>query len=296
MITMTKHFASTSIVTLLIVMTLVNSCRKERPEMGPEPTAADAEFTITPSASNPNIIEFSLSNSELLASWDFGNGLTGTGSTVTGEYPYAGTYTVSVRIFTKGGSAESSKEIDIAVDDPSLINDPLYLMLTGGPSGPGFKSWYIDSTANGHLGVGPDPVSPLGNTPEWWAATALDKAGVGLYDDRYVFRLTGFEFDMVNNGHVYVHNTLAGDFPGSYENAYDYTAPYTDQLGETWTITQGADTTISISGDAFLGLYTGVTTYKILSITDDELYLQYKHSCSCPDDGNLHWYLRLLSE
>ena len=69
---------------------------------------------------------------------------------------------------------------------------------------------------------------------------------------------------MVNNGHVYVHNGLAGDFPGSYQNLNDYTAPYTDQLNKTWVVSEGIDTTITISQDAFIGMYTGVNTYKII--------------------------------
>jgi hypothetical protein len=293
---MTNQITLKSLLILLVAVAMLNSCRKERPQLGPAPTEVDATFTATPSAANPNIIEFALSNTELLASWDFDNGLTGTGSNVTSDYPYAGTYTVTVRIFTKGGSAESSQEVVIAVDDPSLINNPIYTMLTGGPSGPGFKTWHVDSATTGHMGVGPDPISGLGNVPEWWQAGANEKPGCGLYDDRYVFHLVGFEYDMINNGDVYVHNTLAADFPGSYENLYDYTAPYTDQLNESWTLTEGADTTISVSGSSFIGFYSGVSTYKILSISDTELWLQYKHACSCPDDGALHWYLRLIPE
>ncbi len=47
-----------------------------------------------------------------------------------------------------------------------------------GVDGPGFKSWYIDSTVSGHFGVGPDPVSELGYTPEWWSAPENAKPGL----------------------------------------------------------------------------------------------------------------------
>ena len=179
----------------------------------------------------------------------------------------------------------------IANDDLTLLNNPIYNMLTGGISGPGFKTWYIDSLASGHLGVGPDPESGLGPTPEWWAAGPNEKPGTGLYSDRYVFHLNGFDFDMITNGLVYIHNSLAGSFPGSYENLSDYSAPYPDQLGMNWNLTEGAEDLITITNGAFLGMYTGVEEYRIIDITDSTMHLQYKHH-----EGGLHWYIKLKAE
>jgi hypothetical protein len=96
---------------------------------------------------------------------------------------------------------------------------------------------------------------------------------------------------MINFGDVYVHNSLAANFPGSFQNLGDFTAPYNDVMDESWTLVEGADTTITLSNNAFLGFYTGVQTYKILDITDSTLTLQYKHH-----DGGLNWYLRLKTE
>ena len=267
------------------------SCKREDPQLGDPPTDADAAFVATPSAANPNIIEFTAGNQEMTAIWDLGNGSTAKGGMVTGTYPNAGTYTVTLTVFNQGGSASSSQDIVIANTDPSLLDSPLFNALTGGASGPGSKTWVIDSASAAHFGVGPDPIGAAGNWPEYYAAAAGDKAGVGMYDDRYVFYLNEFQFDMVNNGHVYVHNTLAADFPGSYENAVDYTAPYTNQLDETWTITEGADTTLTVSGNSFLGMYTGFREYRILHLNDTSLWLQYKHH-----EGGLFWYLHLIPE
>lgn len=278
-------------VMLLAIATVISCKKKDEPTLGDPPTAADAEFTYQPSATNPNIIEFTAVNSTIQASWDLGNGQTASGTNVTGIYPNAGTYTVKLTVFNSGGSASSTQEIVIANSDPSLLDNPVYNALTGGASGQGFKTWVIDSVMPAHFGVGPDPIGGAGNYPEWWAANPLDKAGVGLYDDRYTFHLNNFQFDMVNNGHVYVHNGLAGNFPGSYQNSGDYTAPYTDQLNKTWVVSEGIDTTITISQDAFIGMYTGVNTYKIIHYSDTSLWLQYKHF-----DGGLHWYLRLIPE
>lgn len=267
------------------------SCKKLNPQLGDPPTLADASFTYAASAGNANIIEFTANNPNLQCLWDFGNGTTAKGASVSSPYPYAGTYTVKLTVFASGGSRSTSQQVVIAQDNLGLLNNPIFIMLTGGVNGPGYKTWVIDSTVDGHMGVGPDPVSALGDVPEWWSAGPLDKSGAGLYDDKYVFHLNGFKFDMINNGNVYVHNSLAANFPGSFQNLGDFTAPYTNQMDESWTLTEAADTSITISNNAFIGFFTGVHTYRILDITDSTLYLQYKHHA-----GGLNWYLRLKTE
>lgn len=268
------------------------SCKKVNPELGDPPTQADAQFTYTESIQSPNIIIFTLANPEMRAIWDFGNGTKAEGTTVSGVYPNAGTYTVKVTVFNKGGSATSTQDILIAQSDPTLLDNPLYDKLTGGVNGPGSKTWVIDSTASGHLGVGPDPISAAGAFPEWYATSPLEKSGTGLYDDKYTFSINGFVFNMEVDNEVYVHNTLSGNYPGSYQNLGDYTAPYTDQMNESWSLIEGAnDTTFTLSGNSFIGMYTGVQTYRILEISDTSLWLQYKHHA-----GGLNWYLKLIPE
>ena len=278
-------------VLFLSALVVLFSCKKDDPQLGAAPTAEDAQFTAIFSATNANTIELSSLNQSILCMWDFGNGSQAQGNNVTAQYPYAGTYTIKLTVFGKGGSRSSTQQITIAQDDLSLLNNPLYNMLTGGTSGPGFKTWYVDSVSVGHMGVGPDPESALGPVPEWWAAAAGDKNGCGLYNDRYVFKINAFGFDMVTNGDAYVHNELAANFPGSFENLNDYTAPYTDRLGESWLITEGENDILTISGDAFLGFYTGVQEYRILEMTDSTMSLQYAHH-----SGGLHWYLLLKTE
>ena len=278
----------TLLLSILSIGLALVACQKYEPSLGPAPTDADAQFTMAPSAANVNIIELSASNPSLQCVWDFGNGSKAQGANVTATYPYAGTYTIKLTVFAKGGSRSSTQEVTIANDDFTLLNNPYYTLLTGGVNGPGFKVWVLDSAASGHMGVGPDPESALGATPEWWAAGAGEKPGCGIYDDQYVFHLAGFKFDMITNGDVYVHNTIANEFPGSFQNLFDYTAPFADQLNESWLLTEDTDPTITISGSAFLGFYTGPRVYKILSATDSTLHLQYGHHA-----GGLKWYLKL---
>lgn len=255
--------------------------------MGDPPSAADAAFTYEPT-SNPNIIEFTATNQNLVAKWDFGNGTTAEGSVVTGSFPLKGTYTVKLTVFNSGGSNSSTQEITIAEDDLTQLNDPLYNILTGGSSGPGYKTWVIDSTRDGHMGVHPAGSASIG---EWWTASRLDKSGTGLYNDAYVFHLDAFKFDHKTGGTVYVHNSQADNFQDAVENKGDYDVPMEEMLGESWVLKKNeTDTTLEISGSAFFGLYTGVHTYKVYSISENELILTYGDAA---DDGR-EWFVKLV--
>tara|TARA_Y100001933_G_C18892055_1_gene518713 strand:+ start:93 stop:962 length:870 start_codon:yes stop_codon:yes gene_type:complete len=285
-----KHLLFITSISVLLAI-VISACRKENPQLGSPPKETDAVFTYAPSDTNNNVIIFTATNPDIINMWDFGNGLTGEGAVVSSIYPNAGNYTVNLSVFNSGGSKTSSQEIIIEQTDPGLLDNPIYTMLTGGINGPGFKSWYIDSTTAGHFGVGPDPVSALGYTPEWWSAPEMAKPGCGMYDDRFVFYLNDYRFDMITNGDVYVHNTIADQYPGSFENLADFTAPYNNQLNESWSVIEGSDTTLTVSGNSFIGFGTGVNTYKIIELTENSMYLAFGHHT-----GELMWYLRLRPE
>ena len=285
-----KHLLFITSISVLLAI-VISACRKENPQLGSPPKETDAVFTYAPSDTNNNVIIFTATNPDIINMWDFGNGLTGEGAVVSSIYPNAGNYTVNLSVFNSGGSKTSSQEIIIEQTDPGLLDNPIYTMLTGGINGPGFKSWYIDSTTAGHFGVGPDPVSALGYTPEWWSAPEMAKPGCGMYDDRFVFYLNDYRFDMITNGDVYVHNTIADQYPGAFENLADFTAPYDNQLNESWSVIEGSDTTITVSGNSFIGFGTGVNTYKIIELTENSMYLAFGHHT-----GELMWYLRLKPE
>lgn len=271
------------------------SCKKDEPTLGEPPSDADARFTFTPTAQNPNIIEFKAANPSLDAKWDFGNGATAEGSTVLAVYPFAGVYTVSLTVVNSGGSNSSSQDITINDDDPGLVNNPLFDLLTGGLNGPGFKTWAVDSARAVHFGVGPNPVGAAGNYPEWYSASANEKKRAGMYDDRYTFYLQGFKFDHVTNGDVYVNSAHAGIAPfddTTASNVGDYVAQLPDQLGKTWIIAEGADTTLSISPNAMIGYWAGTRDYQIIKIDSNELFLRYVDALN----PGLAWYIRLVPE
>ena len=267
----------------------VSSCKeKDTPTLGTAPTEADAAFTYAPSAGNANIIDFMATNTTMTSKWDFGNGILGEGTTAQGTYPNKGTYTVTHTVFNSGGSASSSQDIVIAQDDQSLLSNPLFTILTGGVDGGGSKTWVLDSTREGHMGVGP----VAGNWPEWWSALSLDKAQTGLYDDQFVFKLDGFKFDQITNGDIYVKTGHETDFADPFINKGDFTATYANQMNQSWTIIEGTDTTIEISGTAFIGMFTGVRSYRVETIAENELTLSYVDT----KDATVRWYVRLVPE
>ncbi|MDG1689832.1 MAG: PKD domain-containing protein [Flavobacteriales bacterium] len=245
---------------------------------------SSASFTINPT-SNPNVVVFKADNPDVECSWDFGNGTVGSGTIDTAEYPFAGDFTVTLSIFNSQGDASSSQSISIDSNDISLFDNPLHLMLTGGISGPGYRTWHIDSACDYHFGVGP----PEGSSPDWWHAPANEKPGVGLYDDRFTFHLVGFQYDLLTNGDIYVHNTIGSTFPGAFENLYDWTAPFNDMPNETWDLT--TDSVLTLSNAAPMGFYTGVSEFQITQLNDTSMIVKYGHH-----DGTLAWFARYVPE
>lgn len=280
---------------LILPVLLLGACIETYDLNEAPPTAEDAVFTFAPSDENENIIQFSTTSQAFMLKWDLGNGSAASGRSVTGIYPLAGTYTVTLTAFTGGGSVSSSQEIVIAETDPTLLDKPLYNMLTGGADAVEGKTWVIDSARAGHFGVGPNPSSGAGDVPEWYAAGANEKVGGGMYDDRYTFYLADFQFEMVVNGDVYINGAQGPNFPGSSESPVgDLIAPFTPGNNLTWSMAEpeGEYPVLTISPNGFVGYFAGSRTYQILHIEENELRLRYVDGA---DDG-LAWYLRLIPE
>ncbi|MDE0770741.1 MAG: PKD domain-containing protein [Salibacteraceae bacterium] len=267
------------------------SCKKKKAELGVAPAFEDAEFTYAPSAESPNIIQFTAAKSGSIIVWDFGNGTAAKGKTARAIYPLKGSYLVKITVFTKGGSVTMNKEITIAEDDLTLLGSPDIVNLTGGISGLGFKTWVIDSSRDGHFGVGPNPASAAGLVPEYYFAKAFEQREVDMYNDRYTFYLEGFSFDMTTKGVVFIDDLAVGDYPGSYPSPADnYNAPLEDQLNENWNIVEEDGIKyLSTTGKSFIGFYAGTRTYQILKLSENELSLVYVDA-----NATLLWYLRLV--
>ena len=281
-------------ITILLVGLISTSCKKKKPELGAAPTMEDAQFTFAPTAESPNIIQFTATKSGTVAVWDFGNGTSAKGRTVKATYPLKGSYLVKITVFSRGGSVTLNKEISIAEDDLTLLNSPDIVNLTGGADGQGYKTWVVDSSRDGHFGVGPEPASAAGLVPEWYSAKAFEQRAVDMYNDRYTFYLNEFNFDMKTKGVVFLDDLAAGDYPGSYPSPADNNnAPLDDQIGENWNIVEEEGVNyLSVTGKSFIGFYAGTRKYQILKLGENELSLRYVDAnASSPA---LAWYLRLV--
>lgn len=271
------------------LVSILTACEDDDPELGEAPTVADATFSVTPKADQPNVVNFSSTSSPFLKRWSFGNGSAGEGDAVTASYPFKGTYQVTMTAYTSGGSVTTTQSIEIAQDDPTLLDVDEYNFLTGGLTAINGKTWVMDKGTAGHMGIGP----AAGTWPEWYAAPPNAKDGLGMYDDSINFKLKGSELLYHTNGDVYVNAGFGGAFAGAVKepNGNDFIAPY-NPGPQTWSLSESnGKWYLTIGGGGFIGYYSGrAPVYEILSITPDELYIR---SIQEGEAGNA-WYQRFI--
>lgn len=249
---------------------------------------SSASFSFQPSADNPNIIIFTAINPDsatvgnLEYSWDLGNGKSSNGAVATGTYPFSGVKSVTLNVINSNGHTSSTQEFTVANDDFSLLTNPMVFYISGGSTP---KTWCVDSNSAGHIGVGP----VAGSVASWYSSQSNEKPNVGLYDDRYTFTLNDFLFDMQTNDLIYIQNSFESQFPGSYQNLYDYSAPFTDPPTGNWDI--GDDSVLTFSQGLHMGFYTGVNEYKITKLNDDTLWVEYMQS----NDPAAKWFGKFIA-
>ncbi|GAB2547503.1 PKD domain-containing protein [Rufibacter soli] len=276
------------VVTLLLLGALVwTGCEVEDPELAPAPTSEQVAFSVQPTASNPNILSFTSTSPGFKALWDFGDGATGDGTTVTHAYPLKGEYTVKLTIYTAGGSTSSTKKVTIANTNPTMLNREDYNFLTGGANQLEGKTWVIDKEASGHLGIGPI----TGTTPEWYTAAPNEKASEGYYDDEMIFKLGNtLSYTYKNNGTTFANGDNAAGIGGT-NGGGDKTVNYTPPTNLTWSILdENGKKYLILSNGGFIGYYTGVSRYEILKLTADEMYIR-SGSAAVAEHA---WYQKLV--
>lgn len=284
---MIKNIFKTSFLAVMTLLAL-SACdpqENDNHSLGAAPEASQLAFSTTPKSNQPNVIELKNESSiKGVATWDMGNGSTAKGETATAEYPFKGTYTISMTLYTTGGSTTITKEVAVANDDMSLLNTPMYNALTGGAANINGKTWVFDQYHSGHFGVGP----ASDTSPSWWSCPANGKLQSSLYTQEFTFIQVGVKMIWKNNGNVYTNeagkNALGGTAvtppDGDFDVAYQPKSAYTYTLNETGK-------TLTLNDGAFLGHYAGTSTYEILKLTDDEMYLKCN---STVENGNSWWY------
>ncbi|HAG16237.1 MAG TPA: glucan endo-1,3-beta-D-glucosidase [Bacteroidales bacterium] len=287
------------IMGLFLLLILFSSCEKVNYEFGdlisPTNVTLTAEI-VGQDEANPygdgsgTVIFTSTANNAISYKYVYdGNESIAPSGLKTFNFGLTGIHTYSVTVVAIGtGGLVSSATIEVEVF--AAYNPPadLLTMLTGDDS----RTWRIESEVIGHFGVGPvDAVDPI-----WWAAQPNDKAGLGAYDDRFVFNIDG-TFTHITNGTVYgqagpMTEDLGGDKGMTANSNGEFENYPLDDYSVTWALSApGGQETLQLSGIGFHGFYVGGShSYIILSRTANEMHLK-----TVGLDGN-SWFVIFIAE
>ncbi len=297
------------LTSLLGILLLTVSCQDDDPTVGDLLTPTNLEVTATivgQDANNPNgdgsgVVNFSASADDTITYRFIYESNQQTDPTGTATFTFSSlgvnTYTVTVIAFGTGGNSTSTT---ITVDVLATYAPPAELLEK--LVGDGSRTWRIKSEQQGHFGLG--PVGGVVPT-EWYGAQPEEKATVGMYDDRYIFNADGtftFVTDNTNDdpvtdvsGTVFGRVNLIDDLGGSggeINGADVENLPY-DDFSEAWAlIAPGGVETITLTGNGFIGYYTGGShTYEIFDRSvPNELVLR-----TTDGNGEFDWWFIITS-
>ena len=213
------------------------------------------------------------------------------------------TYRITVVAYGKGGSSTNvTKEVTVRSD--FTVAPEIVTALTNNAS----KTWVVDKSVAGHLGVGPWNVASI--RPEWWAGGVNEKVASAncFYTATFTFAKVAasgtYSLQVATPDGAFTKTgsltTLPG-IPGSGdEGCYNYGggtsafsfipassgAPAVITNADNSTSTQ---TSILLSGvNTFIGYGAVQKEYEILVITPTYLYVRVQGT----ETGNA-WYLKL---
>jgi beta-glucanase (GH16 family) len=241
-----------------------------------------------------------------LFKYDFGDGTTGeslTGYMVkTYDAVGANSYTVTITVTGADGTT-LTETVEVSVDVPAMIS-PLVNLLTNGTT----KTWFIAAAQPGHLGLGParDGIDGDWWYPKWYSAQAFEKCGSEtsdcFCDDELTFTVDSsgeVSYVLDNKGQTFFnvgHSAVAG---GAETEDYCYDFDTSGSKAVTISEVSGNvpddQTTgmqMEFSDGGFMSYYVGSTTYEVLSISEDLLYVRTYDS----ENADLAWYLRFTAD
>ncbi|MFK7832750.1 MAG: PKD domain-containing protein [Winogradskyella sp.] len=207
------------------------------------------------------------------------------------------TYSLTVVAFGTGG-ASSSKIIEVEVLSTYEPPADLITMLTSDSS----RTWRIKSEQGGHFGLG----AIGGDINGFFSAPPEDKAGVGMYDDRYIFNIDGTFTHITDNtnddpdvdisgtvfGRENLIDELNGSGSGSPNGADIENYPYDDYAAQWFLTGPGGVETLNLTGIGFLGYYIGGDhTYKIDVRSANEMTVR-----STDGNGEFDWGFILIAD
>lgn len=169
-------------------------------------------------------------------------------------------YTVTVVASgTAGVSSSKSIQVDVlsTYSPPEDLLQKLYGFDPANPSAASSQTWKIHATKPGHFGLGPVG----GAMNQFFGAGPDEKAGVGMYDDRFTFSSDG-TFTYVTNGTIfgrdpYIVNDLGPNTTGTPNGADIENYAYTDYTASFSLTAPGGTETINLTDIGYMGYYVG---------------------------------------
>ncbi len=234
--------ASLAIFSLLSLA--IFSCKKEEPT--PAPTV-DFSFSVD----GYQVAFTALATNTDTYVWDFGDGESSTEQNPVHTYAQSGTYSVTLTVTGKGGTANTSKDVEIAASKLE--------MLTGGPSATNGKSWQFSSTA----GEGDAVLYAVEDLSDPNAVDQAIPSGmlglIGLpaseYQDEFIFKNDG------SYSHTTVNDSVITNAVYAMLNSIDFVAsPGEDGVGlskwtpvqnATFTFTENTDLSLEVTSDDY---------------------------------------------
>ena len=195
-------------------------------------------------------------------------------------------YTITVLASGKGGVITSTSfNLTVFTD---FSDEQAITFLTGGSS----KKWYWSAGEQGHLGVGQNNNDNTGNYyANYYQAAPFEKAASTdsdcLYENELTFSLDNGElkYELDNGGRTFFNNaykdvgggTTGGDdlclaFPTAGLKTVSLSPSESFVASTIPAETRG--TMLNFSDNGFMGYYIGQSSYEILSITENRLYVR----------------------
>ena len=237
--------------------------------------------------------------------YEFGDGTTGESLTgfISKIYTTVGENTFTVTITANGFDGTTMTEtVEVSINIP-VMNSDLVNLLTEGTS----KTWFLAAAQPGHLGLGPARAGIDGDWwyPKWYSAQAFEKCGSDISDcfcdDELTFSVDSngdVTYVLDNKGQTFFnvgHKAVVG---GTSDEDFCYDYDTSGEKAVTISSVEGnvpeAETTgmqMEFADGGFMSYYVGSSTYEILSISENLLYVRTYDTMN-PD---LAWYVRFTS-
>lgn len=197
-----------SIIVVAGLIATVAGCRPEKIELGPALSKNALQFSVAPSADNPNDIVLKSLTPNAAPYWvsPSGNSIK---MTDTVNIPFPGTYTIQYAAQSRGGIVYADPvTVTINSIDEKTVSGPMWVQLTGGLGKS--KTWLLDLDAAGVSKFFAGPFYFGG--PGWeWAPAFKDIPWAGVSAGDY----GTMTFDLMGDANFRSDNKMFPDLSGT---------------------------------------------------------------------------------